>query len=225
MPTDRRLNNGATDADRVKEKPLEPQINTPQGSDRLRLEFIDPLFAIAIHIGVVEGIMKSPWFEQTRTPSTRGEWFNIAVFCLGFLMLVLSWFGYHASLLKRPLRGGMRFLIDVVLVLLYAGILVKYDHFSAVLLLLMIVFLLYPAWDLFKIVEHPAVSRASGYRREIVSASFAIVFILLYLLDYFSLLPRSVLLSFAIFGVLAYRAVKAHGVASLLGIVGPPDSA
>jgi uncharacterized membrane protein len=203
---------------------MQPPAPAAQQGQRLRLEFIDPLFAIAVHIGVVEGIMKSPWFEATRNPTSKDEWFNIAVFGLGFLLLVLSWFGYHASLLRRPLRGGGRFVIDVVLVLLYAAILVKYDHFSAVLFLLMIVFLLYPVWDVFKIVEHPVTSRESGYRREAVSALFALGFIALYVADYRSWLPPGVLLSFAFFGVVAYRAVKAHGIASLLGIVGPSGS-
>lgn len=206
------------------QKTTKPNGEGTRHGQRLRLEFIDPLFAIAIHIGVAEGIMESHWFHDTRTPKNQNEWFDIAVFCLGFATLVLSWFGYHASLLKRPIRGVGRFIIDVVLVLLYAAILVKYDHFSAVLFLLMIVFLLYPLWDLLKIAEHREVSRAGGYRREVVSGLFGLLFVLLYILDYHSWLPEGVLLTLAFIGVLAYRAMKAHPFASLLGIVGPPDS-
>lgn len=189
---------------------------------RLQLEFIDPLFAIAIDIGVAEGIMRSKWFVETRSPSGANEWFDVLVFGLGFVTAVLSWFGYHQSLRTRPLRGQTRFAIDVLLVLLYAVILVKYDNFSAVLFLLMIVFVLYPVWDLLKIFEHRARSRATGYRREIVSAFFGFYFFALWLIDFYSLLSRAPLCFLALGGVVAYRELKAHRFDRVLGISVPP---
>src|SRR5436305_11092999 len=60
VPTaNRHTNHEAIDTVPAKEKPMQSQTHDLQGNDRLRLEFIDPLFAIAIHIGVVEGLMKS----------------------------------------------------------------------------------------------------------------------------------------------------------------------
>jgi uncharacterized membrane protein len=199
-------------------------VDPPKKSEsvgRLRLEFIDPLFAIAIHIGVAEGILHSPWFEQTRLPVGQNEWFNLGVFCLGFATLVLSWFGYHASLRIRPLQGQGRFIIDVVLVLLYAVMLAKYDHFSAVLFVLMIVFWLYPVWDILKVLEHPRLSRTSGYRREIVSGMFALIFSSIWALERWSVVSGGVILVLAFVSVIAYRAMKAQSLAQHFGMVGP----
>ena len=45
--------------DEVGVTPAEPKAN----EELWRIDFIDPLFAVAIHVGLVEGLMKEHWLE------------------------------------------------------------------------------------------------------------------------------------------------------------------
>lgn len=43
-----------------------------QGGERpFGIDFIDPLFAGAIHIGMVEGLMHEAWFKEWRVPERQ----------------------------------------------------------------------------------------------------------------------------------------------------------
>jgi hypothetical protein len=75
-------------------------------------DFIDPLFAIALHIGLAEGLIKEQWFHDWSWPIGNAA-FNFFVFLLGFLTIVLSWVGYHVSIRANPIRGYMRFVFDI----------------------------------------------------------------------------------------------------------------
>src|SRR4051812_40249420 len=120
------------------------------------IDFIDPLFAVAVHLGIVESIAIRPWFKDGRFPSDH-EWFPFLVFLLGMMTLTLSWVGYHQSVNTKPLNGGLaRFAIDVMLVVVYAVLLMQIDHFEVVMVLLVFVFALFVAWDYAKNREYPA---------------------------------------------------------------------
>lgn len=80
-----------------------------------QIALIDPLFAVAVHIGFIEGIMQEQWFKEWHMPSGNDA-FNLLVFGLCFLTIVLSWLGYHESIVYKPVRGIPRFLLDVSLV-------------------------------------------------------------------------------------------------------------
>src|SRR5205809_4877864 len=103
------------------------------------IDFLDPLFAVAIHIGFTHGVLEEPWFKEWRWP--RGhETFDALVLLLAFGTVVLSWVGYHRSISLKPLRaedrmGLVRFILDVVLVSLYALLLVKFKDIDVTLLI------------------------------------------------------------------------------------------
>jgi hypothetical protein len=125
----------------------------PHASGRFEIEFIDPLFAVAIHLGLSEGLFHERWFARALPPQPD-ERFRIAVFALGLLTLVLAWMGYHRSIRRKPVRGFARFIIDILLVVLYAALLVKFDDLSSVLLIIVAIYCLYTLWDILKIVEY-----------------------------------------------------------------------
>lgn len=199
--------------------PMPPAV----ASERLwAAQLIDPLFAAAIGIGVVEGLMKTEWFQKSTQPS-KSDLFDLGVFCLGMLNLVWSWFGYHASVTRRPLKTSWRMLIDVALVTLYSLVLVKFREFAVVLGLLVAIFVLYAAWDLLKIHEYPEYFHAGEpffrrYRREWITFSFSIVFCSLFGAHFLGLLPRSVVLILAFGASFAYRATKNLPLGEFLGM-------
>ena len=137
------------------------------------ISFIDPLFAVAIDIGFGHGILEETWLKEGHRPIGI-EWFNLGVFGLGLVAIVIGWAGYHRSLRTKPIRLFPRFSIDVLLVLLYAIILVQYRNFEVVLALFVACFLLYAIWDFLKVLEHPkqfdnGLPFRKRYRREIVT--------------------------------------------------------
>lgn len=126
-------------------------------------------------------------------PPSGPELVSLGTFLLGLLTLVLSWFGYHASMKRRPLKddtvcGMGRFVLDVVLVIIYAVILLQFRYPHRVLLLLAAVYCSYFFWDLLKIREYreeyeerrASQPRGQVYRRELVSLYAACYFSALY---------------------------------------------
>src|SRR2546429_2013869 len=142
------------------------------------IDFIDPLFAVAIHIGFTHSVLDEAWFAEWRWP--RGhERFDALVLLLAFCTVVLSWVGYHRSIALKPLRaedrmGFVRFILDVVLVSLYALLLVKFKDIDATLTLYVWIYALFLVWDICKVREHSQKYLASDpfgkrYRRELVT--------------------------------------------------------
>lgn len=107
--------------------------------ERAGVDFLDFLFTIAISVGLtpellqingVTGLLSEPWNLQGTRLSSEDA-FNLGVFFLGLFNLILSWFGYHASIDTRPLNyksgfGMARFVIDVFLVLMFGVMLIKH---------------------------------------------------------------------------------------------------
>ena len=157
---------------------------TTSNPSNFDIEFIDPLFAVALHLGLSHGIYQETWFRDWRLPQ-GDESFHLGVFALSLLTLILAWVGYHGSIRRRPVKGFGRFIVDVVLVIFYATLLVKYTDFRATLFLLMCVYALYVIWDLFKSWEyHADYANVQGlrtrYRRQIVTIIWFLVFIALW---------------------------------------------
>jgi hypothetical protein len=164
--------------------------SVPKNDDTAGLDFLDFLFTVAISVGLtpeliqvsgVTGLLSEAWQKEGRWPCPD-ELFNIGVFGLGFLNLTLSWFGYHASIRTRPLNyvrgyGMFRFLLDVLLVISYGVILIKFKSFHVVLVLLILVFFIFVVWDCLKIGEYwdefklkyESDGILKGFRREWVS--------------------------------------------------------
>lgn len=51
---------------------------------RFRIDFIDPLFAVAIHIGFVDGLMRESWLEQRQVPMHLRDYSDLLMFSAAF---------------------------------------------------------------------------------------------------------------------------------------------
>ena len=177
----------------------------------LFVDFLDPLFAVAIGIGFDHGLLLEPWLISWSLP--RGQnLFDLFVFILGLFFIAMSWFGYHKSVKNKPLKGNLRFVLDVALVLFYLLLLFKYKDFSATLLVLVIIYLLYILWDILKVIEHPEdydknVRFFSRYARELITAQWFVLFALLFLINYLFNIPVPSLI-LAYLGTIFYRTDK-----------------
>ncbi|WP_034366633.1 hypothetical protein, partial [Comamonas testosteroni] len=60
-------------------------------------QFIDPMFAVMIAAAVAETILV--WVKEGAIPDS----FTLLVVMVGYVNLLLSWFGYHKSVLKSPI--------------------------------------------------------------------------------------------------------------------------
>src|SRR5687767_5464181 len=154
-------------------------------SSHFSIEFIDPLFAVAVHIGLTESLFKESWFHDWRLPQ-GDELIRLATFCLGLLTLLLAWVGYHESIKHRPIKAFGRFIVDVLIVILYAMLLVKSADFNAMLFLLVVIYMLYVFWSVLKSWEYQEeYAQIAGwktrYRREIVTLFWFLVFLGLWL--------------------------------------------
>lgn len=146
------------------------------------VDFIDPLFAVAVSLGLA-GLATRSWFTAGRWP-TGSEWFPLFVFLLGSVTLVWSWVGYHQSIIEKPLKGLVRFFLDVILVSCYAVLLLDIDHFGVVLNTLVLIYGFFFLWDVAKIREYPDKYTGPGplrkkFRRELVTVVFFVLFGLL----------------------------------------------
>jgi hypothetical protein len=176
------------------------------------IDFIDPLFAVAVHLGISESIATRTWFHEGRWPS-GDEWFSLSVFLLGFLTLVWSWVGYHKSIQDKPLKGLARFVLDVVLVTLYAVVLLQVENFGLVLSLLASIYGFFVLWDLGKIREYPKRFSSSWpwslrNPREFVTCLFFLAFAVLALLYGIEAIGNWVGLGLAALLTIAYRLGK-----------------
>lgn len=124
------------------------------GSDsKYRIDFIDPLFAVAISIGFVNGLFDTTWIKQWSLPA-RNEWSEAIYFFLAMFAVVLSWEGYHKSIEAKPLESFWRFLLDIVLLVLYIFLLIKFRDTGTFLVLMLLIFVIYIIWDAVKVKEH-----------------------------------------------------------------------
>ena len=113
--------------------------------------FIDLLFAVVISLGLTQ-IMARPWFKSMADGTASGIAFEILVILLGYLTLILSWWGYHRSVKGRRypegLLGGAIFAVDILIVVGYWLLLVKFESFCVVLSVLLAIYVMYVVWDL-----------------------------------------------------------------------------
>ena len=113
--------------------------------------FIDLLFAVVISLAVTE-IVERPWFKPT-TWNVRCDYvFEIVVILLGFSTLLFSWWGYHSSINRRSVSGTgwvghLEFMVNILMLVGYWLMLVKFQNFCVVLSTLAAVYGLYFVWD------------------------------------------------------------------------------
>jgi hypothetical protein len=123
-------------------------------SSKFKIDFIDPLFAVAIHIGFVEGLLKEEWLQHHGFPTQLQEFANICMFVAALSVIVASWVGYHLSIYRNAIVGDMRFVLDIVLLILYIFLLLYFQSPSSVAVLMALIFVVYTFWDYFKTIEH-----------------------------------------------------------------------
>lgn len=201
------------------------------------IDFLDFLFTVSMSIGLtpevlgreyITGLLSESWVREGRSPS-GSDAFNLGVFLLGFLTLTLSWFGYHGSIKKRPLKydtlsGMVRFIFDVLLVIIYGLILLRFRDFGIVLGLVVAAHLIFVIWDCFKIIEHwetyrdvPGPFYLQRFRREYVSGLYFILFFLLWVFSRYW--PSWLSLILAITFTVLYRVNKNYPMwERLLGV-------
>lgn len=152
--------------------------------DRMALDFIDPLFAVVVSIGLVT-VMAQPWFEG-RGSLTMAFAFDIGVLVLGGSTVILSWVGYHKSISTKPIRlettpGFWRFIGDILLLLLYWLLLVKFQNFWFVLLTLVMIHIVFIGWDWLKKLEWDKNENDDAKLRRGVTVFWTLVYMVLFL--------------------------------------------
>lgn len=158
--------------------------DSDQNRNLLAIDFIDPLFAVVVSIALVR-VMDEPWFKGIGLFSMASA-FDIGVLALGGITVVLSWVGYHQSIMTKPIllntrAGFWRFILDVVLLLLYWLLLVKFQNFWLVLLTLALIHIVFVGWDWLKQLEYPEKDHPSAKVRRGVTVFWFVVFVILFL--------------------------------------------
>lgn len=147
-------------------------------------QFIDPMFAVIIAAAVAETVVS--WTKGADLPSL----FSIFVVSVGYINLLLSWFGYHKSTQRKPIRGGLRFIVTVVLLPLYLLTIIMFDkQFAYIAYVYAVIFFLWSFWEYLKYKEH-------GEERSFWKLQFRTFNILVYLAALYSFLAGIDWLSF-----------------------------
>jgi hypothetical protein len=206
-----------------------------QKKEILSVSFIDFLFTAAILGSVINrGVFSESWITTGYIwPQSSSDLDYLLSFVLSLLVLALSWFGYHNAIIIKPHKGALgmfRFVLDVLLVLLYTFTILNYKYPEAVIQLIVCIFTLYFFWDVFLIIETKNeyircfrdnrkclnLFRCFIYtfRRELVTFFW---FILLLLLNHYHyLLSIRASLILGIFFVVMYRINKLYPIWELL---------
>jgi hypothetical protein len=130
---------------------------TANDEAKFRIDFIDPLFAVAIHIGFVEGLLQEEWLHHRYVPTQLDDFANLFMFIAAFWTIVASWVGYHKSIQAKPIIGPMRFVLDIILLALYILLLLYFRKPLGVAILLTAIYCVYVAWDFYKTNEYPKI--------------------------------------------------------------------
>ncbi|MBC9229490.1 hypothetical protein HI850_009140 [bacterium SPL81] len=183
--------------------------------DPSRGQFIDPMFAVVIAAAVSETIII--WVKGETLPTL----FQASVVTLGYINLLLSWFGYHKSISKKPILGSLRFINTVVLLPLYLLTIILFDkNFFHVALVYAGVFFLWTCWEYLKYIEH---GEKKGFISLLMRGFNLIVFGVVIYLYVVSILPISwqqhwfvnhsngIALAFLTLAIFTLRIVKSAG--------------
>ncbi len=199
---------------------------TVGNDDQIGVDFIDPLFAVALSLNFEE-LKNETWFtDWSLIVHSPESFFVFLTLALAWATVILSWVGYHRSIKTNPIRvrtlaGRWRFILDVLLLIFYSVLLIKYADFKRELRVLAVVFFLFFLWDIFKKKEHPkkdygtdeAAWNRAGQQRGVTVVWF--VFFLFLTIFYGLHPPQSryecedwLLLVSAMTGTILYRAHK-----------------
>ena len=135
------------------------------------ITFIDVLFAVVMSLGFAQ-IMTRPWFNSMPAGTASGIAFEILVILLGYSTLLLSWRGYHRSIRRRRISGGKVglaiFAVDILIVVGYWLLLVKFESFFFVFCVLAVIYFMYVCWDsLWWLKQRPETAPEQWRRRAV----------------------------------------------------------
>lgn len=142
------------------------------------VDFIDPLFAVVLHIGFTHSVMVEPWYKDSAKLFSAETIFEVLTLFLGFLVVVQSWVGYHESIKHKPIKSPARFHIDIWLLTTYLLLILKFKSFGVALALLVVIFALFVWWDKFKAREYSEDSK--GIQSRQVTVFWLSVFVLVF---------------------------------------------
>src|SRR2546426_9967057 len=146
--------------------------------DEIAFDFIDPLFAVVISLGFESitrepaffGALRESWLTSPQSIYGTRASFTIAVIGLSYLTVIASLVGYHKSVLAKNIKittiwGLLRFGADILILGFYWLLLVNYETFRFELYILVLVNVLFVAWDSLKSREYSPESYDSKQRR------------------------------------------------------------
>ena len=141
-----------------------------ESDSRIAIDFIDPLFAVVLHISFAEIILKEGWFGDFRLVWNEPNLFEVATLLLAYTAIIHSWIGYHRSINKNPIKldkgaGQLRFMLDIVLLVAYFVLVVSLKNFQRTLWTLVFIYAVFFLWDQCKRVEQPETSEDKSARR------------------------------------------------------------
>jgi hypothetical protein len=154
--------------------------------DGIVIDFIDPLFAVVLHISFVE-VMSKPWFSDLRLIFRPPFFFQLGTLFLVYITIINSWIGYHQSIKTSPIDvakfwGRCRFLLDIVLLIFYFILVTGYEDFRRELWVLVVIFLIFVLWDQCKRAEISDTSENSSARRGVTVIWF-LIFLIFFVVD------------------------------------------
>ena len=137
------------------EGPLGHEVNERDLS--ASVTFIDVLFAVVMSIGLSQ-IMTRPWFNPTTAKFNPAFAFEIFVILIGYSTLLLSWWGYHRSVNRRGYQyetwaGKFSSAIDILILVGYWLLLVKFQSLLFVLCVLAAIYFMYACWDYLRFLQ------------------------------------------------------------------------
>ena len=174
------------------------------------LDFVDPLFAVVLSLSLGQILSLNSWVWDL---SKGARTFEFWVLMLGYLFVVLSWIGYHRSLRTAPLRadtlpGIFRFIVDVVLLMLYFLLLISFQDFGRVLWLIVVVFAFFVAWDFLKALEYPPNGNIDSILRRGVTVFWLVFFFIMWVVRGSIAISDWFFFGFASIGTILYRVHK-----------------
>ena len=125
--------------------------------------FIDVLFAVVVSLGLAEVMMQS-WFKPESKDTAHTIAFEILVILIGYSTLLLSWWGYHKSVFRKVIYAGtwagrLLFVADILILVGYWLLLVKFESLLFVLCVLTAIYAMYVCWDWLRWWRESEISR------------------------------------------------------------------
>jgi hypothetical protein len=127
--------------------PLLPPTEEEKTRAGFRLDLIQRLFAVAISVGAATTLAQMPWVQTGRWPCLS-EWQQLFILIAAMMATVLSWDGYLWSTRNRPLTNIWRFVIDILLLVIYMFLLMTSKLLTWWLFIHALIYTLYAIWDL-----------------------------------------------------------------------------